>query len=36
MSGFLTWEAFAAFVLGVLLSTTVKAFVSKVRGGSAG
>lgn len=32
MNGFLNWATFIAFVLGVLLSATVKGLVSKVRG----
>lgn len=36
MTDFITWQTFIAFVLGVLLSATVKALVSKVRGGVSG
>jgi hypothetical protein len=32
MGEFFTWYTFLAFVLGVLLATTVKQLVSKVRG----
>ena len=31
MSGFLTWQAIVAFILGVLLSAAVKGFVSSAR-----
>ena len=36
MSGFINMQTFIAFVLGVLLSTMVKATVSKLRGSVAG
>lgn len=31
MSGFLTWEALIAFLLGVLLSAAVKGAVARVK-----
>jgi len=36
MSEFLTWQALAMFVLGVLLSTTVRSFVDSVKSKASG
>lgn len=36
MNGFLTWQAFVAFILGVLLSATVKSFVASAKSKAAG